>query len=139
MFKRPKYLKPRLVRVRGHGGEPLWGMLMSRRMHTRAGCVVDVVTCGHSPLSARLQTIDNCHVTPGNLIVCPPAIIDNFVTIGILSKAERRSWAAEMRALWRGASLKRNITRIETTIPHAGPCPVHSRSKEVAGHVAFIR
>ena len=139
MFKRPTYLKPRLVRVRGHGGEPLWGILVSRRVHTRAGVVVDVVTVGHSTLSARKQTISASLIVPANILVCPVQILDNLVTLGVLSKSERRSWAAEMRALWRGVSLKRNITRLETTVPNEPRCPANARKKEVVGHAEFFR
>ena len=139
MYKRPNYLKPRLVRVRGHGGEPLWGILVSRRVHTLDGIVVDVVTVGHSLQSVRKQTIGNHNIVPGNLIACPASVLDNFVTLGVLTRSERRGWAAEMRALWRGASLKRNITRLETTVPNEPRCPVNPRKKEVVGHAEFFR
>ena len=139
MFKRPDYLKSRLVRVIGHAGQPEWGVPVSRKRHTKRGCFIDVVTVGLSLLSARRQTVRSEHVRPANLLACPLLILDNLVVTGVINRSERRTWLAQIRALWLTTTKRSNITRIETTVLKAGPCPVQMHKTTPVGHVAFIR
>ena len=139
MFKRPDYLKSRLVRVIGHAGQPEWGVPVSRKRHTKRGCLIDVVTVGLSRLSARRQTLRAEHVRPANLLACPLLVIDNLTAIGALTRSERRTWLAQIRALWLATTKRSNITKLSTTVPRARPCPVQTHKTTPVGHVAFIR
>lgn len=114
MTRRPTYLKPKIVRVVGHAGEPDWAMLVSRRYQTREGKKVDVVIVRPKGCAPPVRkTVKAEHIRPAVLLDLGTTkpLLDRFVGAGVLSRRERQVLLAQVREALEPTTFKRKGVR----------------------------
>lgn len=89
-FTRSANLRPRLVRVVGHAGQPDWGMIASRKFFGR----VDVVIVRAWGAPPRRVNVPVTWVTPASLQHAPEGVLANLVKAGTMTASEYATWMA---------------------------------------------
>ena len=135
-YKRRKGLKPHLVRITGHYGEPWWGVVVSH-VYTAHGTTARDVVVVPRPLSPRHPERIMCYdryIKPACLTTEPDdvvhALLDKLVAVGTLTKGERRSLLAARRKALQPIvkPLKRTVTSCHASIgSRPGPPAISSR------------